>query len=71
MTRLELTADTDVSTVAGNGEGPSSITAEIERALRLVNPSMNDHKSAAMALRMVLQKRGIEVVIMGQGVPLQ
>ena len=69
MTRLELTTDTEISTAGGNG--PLSITAEIERALRLINPSMNDHYTAALALRMVLQKRGLEVVIMGQGVPFQ
>ena len=49
----------DIATV----EGPQAdSTTELERALRLLLPSLNDHRGAAQALRMMLRKRGFDVM---------
>ena len=37
-------------------------TQELERALKLIVPSFNDHAQLALTLRMMLQRRGFDVV---------
>lgn len=43
--------------------GPKGDAAtELERALRLLLPSLNDHRNTAQTLRMILRKRGFDVM---------
>ena len=50
----------DIATVV---EGPQAdATTELERALRLALPSLNDHRGCAQTLRMMLRKRGFDVM---------
>jgi hypothetical protein len=37
-------------------------TQELERALKLILPSLRDHAEVATTLRMMLQRRGFDVV---------
>lgn len=49
----------DIATV----EGPQvDSKTELERALRLALPSLNDHRGMAQTLRMILCKRGFDVM---------
>jgi hypothetical protein len=50
----------DLATVV---EGPQiDATTELERALRLALPSLNDHRGCAQTLRMMLRKRGFDIM---------
>lgn len=50
----------DIATI----DGPQAdSTTELERALRLALPSLNDHHGMAQTLRMMLRKRGFDVML--------
>lgn len=51
--------DPDLAVLAGT---QGDVTQELTRALQLVLPSLNDHRQVAQTLRMILRKRGFDVV---------
>jgi hypothetical protein len=51
--------DSDIATVEGTiADG----TTELERALRLCLPSLRDHRNVAQTLRMILRRRGFDIM---------
>jgi hypothetical protein len=49
----------DIATIEGS---PADAMTELVRALRLALPSLNDHRGMAQTLRMILRKRGFDVM---------
>ena len=47
------------------GDATMDGLTELERALRLVVPSLQDHRLVALTIKMQLKRRGVELVRVG------